>query len=214
MARTLDQAKRSAILKAARTVFLKDGYSSAKMSDIASEAGVAPGTLYLYFDSKEALAGAIGEDFYHRLSSRLGIVVRKLESPDGIADFLDWAIKIAVQERDVLRLRNECIPDTNPPPEARRKYIGQLGAVLKDLMASGAIRHYDDANILADMVSAVVRRVLMSYTVVEDGDSEQLRATAIAILKHTLFDDATLAANCPVQTEATASVSLRRHRRN
>ena len=53
MARTLDPLKRTNILKVARAIFMRDGYSSAKMSDIASEAGVAPGTLYLYFDSKK-----------------------------------------------------------------------------------------------------------------------------------------------------------------
>lgn len=36
-------------------IFERDGFDAAKMSDIATEADVAKGTLYLYFDSKDAL---------------------------------------------------------------------------------------------------------------------------------------------------------------
>lgn len=43
------------ILKAALLVFDRDGFEAAKMSDIAREAEVAKGTLYLYFESKVAL---------------------------------------------------------------------------------------------------------------------------------------------------------------
>jgi len=41
------------ILKAAASVFYRRGYHAAKVSEIAREAGVAQGTFYLYFPSKE-----------------------------------------------------------------------------------------------------------------------------------------------------------------
>jgi AcrR family transcriptional regulator len=44
-----------AILGAALDVFTERSFSEARMGDIASRAGVAKGTLYLYFASKEAL---------------------------------------------------------------------------------------------------------------------------------------------------------------
>ena len=51
------------ILVGARTVFLRDGFDAASMNDIAREAGVSKGTLYVYFPSKEALFAAyIGDD--------------------------------------------------------------------------------------------------------------------------------------------------------
>jgi AcrR family transcriptional regulator len=50
-----DSAKRRQILDGARLVFLRDGYDGASMSDVAREAGVSKGTLYVYFPSKEAL---------------------------------------------------------------------------------------------------------------------------------------------------------------
>jgi len=43
------------ILDGARRVFLADGFDGASMNDIARVAGVSKGTLYVYFQSKEAL---------------------------------------------------------------------------------------------------------------------------------------------------------------
>ncbi|MCB9729612.1 MAG: TetR/AcrR family transcriptional regulator [Deltaproteobacteria bacterium] len=47
--------KRRKILDAAVSVFARNGYYSSKVSDIAREAGVADGTIYLYFKNKEDL---------------------------------------------------------------------------------------------------------------------------------------------------------------
>ena len=46
---------RDRIVKAAITVFGQVGYDAAAMSEVAIQAGVAKGTLYLYFPSKEKL---------------------------------------------------------------------------------------------------------------------------------------------------------------
>jgi len=47
--------RRDDIVQAAMKVFERDGYETAKMVDIAKEAEVAKGTLYLYFETKAAL---------------------------------------------------------------------------------------------------------------------------------------------------------------
>lgn len=47
------------ILAAALAVFSEQGYARARLEDVASRAGVSKGTLYLYFDSKEALFRAM-----------------------------------------------------------------------------------------------------------------------------------------------------------
>ncbi len=44
--------KREAIMRAATKVFARNGYFNSKVADIAREAGVADGTVYLYFKSK------------------------------------------------------------------------------------------------------------------------------------------------------------------
>ena len=47
--------RRDDIVEAALKVFDRDGYEAAKMIDIAKEAEVAKGTLYLYFENKSVL---------------------------------------------------------------------------------------------------------------------------------------------------------------
>ena len=51
--------KHEAILRAAITVFAHNGYFNSKVADIAREAGVADGTVYLYFKSKEEILHSI-----------------------------------------------------------------------------------------------------------------------------------------------------------
>ena len=49
------EARRLALVDAALAVFSRVGYAAAKIDDVAEEAGVSKGTVYLYFDSKEQL---------------------------------------------------------------------------------------------------------------------------------------------------------------
>ena len=49
------EARRQAILDAALHVFAERGFEAARLEDVAARAGVAKGTLYLYFRDKEAL---------------------------------------------------------------------------------------------------------------------------------------------------------------
>jgi TetR/AcrR family fatty acid metabolism transcriptional regulator len=58
-ARSLSTDKREAILRAATSVFAHNGYFNSKVADIAREAGVADGTVYLYFKSKEDILHSI-----------------------------------------------------------------------------------------------------------------------------------------------------------
>ncbi|CAA2102974.1 putative HTH-type transcriptional regulator [Methylobacterium bullatum] len=51
--------KRRQILDGARSVFMASGFDGASMGEIAKAAGVSKGTLYVYFDSKEALFEAL-----------------------------------------------------------------------------------------------------------------------------------------------------------
>lgn len=48
-------AYREAILVAAEKVFVERGFAGTRMSDVAAEAGLATGTLYNYFDNKDAI---------------------------------------------------------------------------------------------------------------------------------------------------------------
>ena len=58
-ARNGSTGKRESILRAATRVFARNGYFNSKVADIARAAGVADGTVYLYFKSKEEILHSI-----------------------------------------------------------------------------------------------------------------------------------------------------------
>lgn len=55
------------ILDAARTVFGRDGFVAARMSDVADEAGLSMGGLYRYFANKEDLFAELIGDIHNEL---------------------------------------------------------------------------------------------------------------------------------------------------
>lgn len=64
---------REAILEAAIRIFGQTGFHETKIADIATEAGVATGTLYNYFSSKEEIFQSILEDGRARLGELLAL---------------------------------------------------------------------------------------------------------------------------------------------
>jgi AcrR family transcriptional regulator len=56
------QARPTEILDAALTVFAEKGYAGTRMDEIARRAGVTKGTIYLYFESKEAVFKSLVRD--------------------------------------------------------------------------------------------------------------------------------------------------------
>lgn len=61
-----EEEKRELILRAARQVMARFGFQATKMEDIARQAGVAKGSVYNYFPSKDAVAIAVAEDFFRQ----------------------------------------------------------------------------------------------------------------------------------------------------
>lgn len=55
----MNEERQSRILDACTTLFLKYGYDKTTVSDIAKEAGVSKGAIYLHFASKEEMAAAL-----------------------------------------------------------------------------------------------------------------------------------------------------------
>jgi len=56
---TMNDERRERVLNAAQTLFLKYGYDKTTVSDIAEEAGISKGAIYLHFHSKEAMMDAL-----------------------------------------------------------------------------------------------------------------------------------------------------------
>ncbi len=56
------EARPSELTAAALELFVEKGFAATRLEDVAARAGVSKGTLYLYFDSKEALFRAVVEE--------------------------------------------------------------------------------------------------------------------------------------------------------
>lgn len=94
------QDKRRDILEAAEQVFMANGFTAAKMDDIAELAGVAKGTLYLYFDSKQDLFVSLLED---RIWEYVATLTSKLEEVRSVKCFVQTLAKV----RGQLFVRNQ-----------------------------------------------------------------------------------------------------------
>ncbi len=73
--------KREAILRAAIAVFASKGYFNSKVADIASQAGIADGTVYLYFKSKDEILRLIFDAAMAEFISEGRKELEKLDSP-------------------------------------------------------------------------------------------------------------------------------------
>lgn len=80
--REKDPAKLTAIFKATLSMVLREGFAGLKMSTVAKEAGVATGTLYVYFKDKDAL---INELYLHLKKESAG---KFFEGYDASAPFM------------------------------------------------------------------------------------------------------------------------------
>lgn len=81
----INRVYRQAILDAAEGVFSAHGFAAAKMADVARAAGLAAGTLYNYFDSKEEIVRALIERRGDELLARLEALAA---GPGDVADVL------------------------------------------------------------------------------------------------------------------------------
>lgn len=82
--------KRMRILNSAQNLFLRYGVKRTSMDDVAREAGIAKGTLYLYFTSKNALFAALAERICATTLAEAGKAIHE-EKPltQRLVNFLD-----------------------------------------------------------------------------------------------------------------------------
>ena len=93
MARRLDPDKRERILEAAIRVFARNGYRKSSVEEIAREAGIAKGGLYLYFTGKEELFGEAFLSCFEADRETLREAIANSRSPERTLRFLfdRWA---------------------------------------------------------------------------------------------------------------------------
>src|ERR1043165_3155789 len=88
--------KYEAILRAAIKVFARSGFFNSKVADVAREAGVADGTVYLYFKNKDDILVSI---FNHVMDLALDAGRKRLEA---VSDPLEKLKQIVQAHLDLL----------------------------------------------------------------------------------------------------------------
>jgi AcrR family transcriptional regulator len=98
--------RRQAILAAALEEFSARGFAAARLDDVAARAGVAKGTIYLYFRDKEALF----QDLIREMSPVVSTIERALSLDLPMRALAEQAVEIFVREvygtrrKDIIRL--------------------------------------------------------------------------------------------------------------
>ena len=87
--RTTD--KRERILRAAIKVFARKGFYATRVSEIAKAAGVADGTIYLYFKNKDDVLVSIFED---RITRLLTVLRDEIERAEGFDEKLRVVVEL------------------------------------------------------------------------------------------------------------------------
>jgi len=94
--------KRERILDAAERVFARHGFYNARVAEIARDAGVADGTIYLYFKSKDDLLISLFESRMERVNTQLReAIVGATTAPEKIQRFLDSYAALAKEHPSV-----------------------------------------------------------------------------------------------------------------
>jgi TetR/AcrR family transcriptional regulator, transcriptional repressor for nem operon len=93
------------LLDAAERVLLDRGLATATIADVAESAGVAKGTVYLYFESKTELIAALRARYIERASAQLASAIpSKASSRAKLDKFVEAFFRICVEHRDFHRL--------------------------------------------------------------------------------------------------------------
>lgn len=82
MAREKDESKRQAILVVAKRLFAQRGYQATSIADLAGEAALPVGSVYTYFENKEALLRCVVEEGWGGFFEGLQGALALSESPE------------------------------------------------------------------------------------------------------------------------------------
>jgi AcrR family transcriptional regulator len=89
----VSEERKQQITEAATTVFSRLGFHKARIDDIAAEAGLSKGTLYLYFKSKDEIIASLLAKLFDRELSILHTLQKDTRpSAERLLDFIEYSI--------------------------------------------------------------------------------------------------------------------------
>jgi AcrR family transcriptional regulator len=172
-------ARSEEILNAARRVFAERGFKGTTIADIAEAAGIALGTIYLYFPSKD--------DVFAALSRRVGELIATAIGTGAQSDTLEASVRSRISNvfdvcganRDLVRL---VVLNTDPNSaveERMRSRAENHHQPLVDALArsaeQGFIRTADPVIMTRLIIGLVSIAVYQAFVLSDGSDADKLR---------------------------------------
>ena len=167
------EEREDAIVAAAHDEFVENGFDGAKIAGIARRAGVAEGTLYLYFKNKSALLGAVVGAFYGRLTAGAVDGVADRETTDQRITFLaEHHLESCLQEWAILSLAMPALYRAENYRGSEyfgfnRSYVAVFDGVVREGIALGDIRRDLPLHLLRDLFYGTLEHAVRTTMVRE-----------------------------------------------
>lgn len=187
--------RRKALLSAALDEFYERGFTAARMDDIAARAGLSKGTIYLYFDSKDALFTSLVEEYAVPNVERLEAAVDLTDSAIDAVKALSAMAPSIIRDSPVPKIMKILIADAPAFPDMvtayRKKVVERaLGAVthaLEKSKASGELEVDDPALTARLVVAPVILSALWRILFEHDKDAKVDVEALIALHAKTIL---------------------------
>src|SRR5258706_3664907 len=176
MARTpkVVEDRREQILEAAIRVFAQKGFDRATNKDIANEAGITPGLIYHYFESKQALLHAIIEQISPVQTIRSLPTQLLTQPPEILLRFVMQQMLAIAESEQFLRLVRVILPEFlhNPNfPLTDLAFIQEATEFVENYLASkmesGELRRANPA-LIAQVIMGTVSGFVLRRQVMRD----------------------------------------------
>lgn len=180
------------LLDAAERLFATEGVAATTVADITGAAGVAKGTFYLYFDSKEQLLGTLKERFIEGMVDVVAEATGDVEPAD-IRERGDQLVAAVVDHSLAHRHMLEVAVRESPDPdtaelfaEANRRMIGLIEAAIHSGASAGQVR-VDDPETTASLIYFGLAGTLYHVLLYEEEmDRDRLVAAGQALVRRAL----------------------------
>lgn len=172
---------RAALVAAARVVFERDGFVGSRLTDITKEAGMATGTFYTYFQSKDEIFKAVLELVQDEMLHP-GMPHVADDDPVAVIEASNRAYLMAYQRNLLLnRLMHE-VAWINPEfmrlrQERARRFAERNARSITDLQKRGLVDPSLDPLMTAKALSSMVSRVALDSLVFDGDDVERVVET-------------------------------------
>ena len=212
------EQRRAEILHAALALFSSKGFHDTTMEEVANAAGVAKGTIYLYFQSKEHVLLALKRDFMQGLTDAVAnIVADAIEQLEGgstgtdyrdiIDDIFHAVVDYHTSRRDAVEVvvRQSPSPDlVNEALELERDYLGLITSAFRTGMEYGLV-HTEDPEMTAHLITAAIRdNIATCLCYGEPADLDRLVEASKQMLYKALAPDVELPPRRPRLVRNTA----------